>query len=123
MSENTIFDQADVNENKVYGILTAVCPILFFLIYCIDSMKNSAYSKHVANNSLVLFITCAVGGIVIGIVSAILGMIPIIGLVLVTILSGVFSLACLALWIINLIDAVQATGKKLPIIGGITIIK
>lgn len=120
---NSIFDQSDVQENKVLAILTAVFPILFFLVFCVDSMKNSAYSKHVANNSLVLFIAATVGGVLIGIIGAILGLIPVLGLVLVTIISGAFSILCFVLWILNIIDAAQGTGKKLPIIGGISIIK
>lgn len=117
------FNSSDVEKNKGLTVLMAVLPILFFLVYCVDSMKNSDYSKHTANSSLIIFIVGAIGGLVLGIVGKILGLIPIVGGALSVVLSVAFSLCIIGLIIINAIDAYKATGKELPIIGVISLIK
>ena len=53
--------------------------------------------------------------IVVGIASAILGKIPVLGAVL----SALLSLASLALMIIGIINAANGKAKQLPLIGGL----
>ncbi len=50
------FDQADIEANKVLAILMVIFPILFFLVFVVDSMKNSAFSKFYANQALIVLI-------------------------------------------------------------------
>ena len=50
------FDQADIEANKVFAILMVIFPILFFLVFVVDSMKNSAFSKFYANQALIVLI-------------------------------------------------------------------
>lgn len=50
------FDQADIEANKVLAILMIIFPILFFLVFVVDSMKNSAFSKFYANQALIILI-------------------------------------------------------------------
>lgn len=110
-----VYAQDDIEANKGTGILMSVFPILFFLPLVADNMKGSAYLKYRANQNL-LGLLISVASSILG---GILGLIPALGFIL----SWVFSLAVLVVYIINLINAIQANGKKLPFIGTIEIIK
>lgn len=114
MEEKNKFDAADINENKGMVILMSVLPVLFFLPLVTDK-KNSPYMMHFANTTLLL----AIIGVTSGVVMSVLGRIPLIG----GLLSGLFSLAFLALYIINLINAANGNNKPFPIIGNIVILK
>lgn len=114
-NEEVVFDQSDVEKNKTTGILMSVFPILFFLPLVSNDMKQSAYLKFRMNQCFIVIIA----DIVIGALAKVLDFIPIIG----GILSILFSLISLALYIINLVYACQGSGKKLPFIGGIEIFK
>lgn len=114
-NEEVVFDQADVEKNKTTGILMSVFPILFFLPLVSEDMKQSAYLKFRMNQCFILI----VANIVINVISRILNVIPYIG----GILAVLFSLVSLALYIINLVYACQGSGKKMPIVGGVEVIK
>ena len=72
---------------------------------------QSRYAKYHANQGFILFLA----NIVVGIASAILGKIPVLGAVL----SALLSLASLALMIIGIINAANGKAKQLPLIGGL----
>ena len=114
-NEEVVFDQADVEKNKTIGILMAVFPVIFFLPLVSNDLKQSAYLKFRMNQSFILIIA----DLVIGVLAKVLTIIPLIG----GILSTVISLVSLALYIINLVYACQGSGKRIPIIGGIEILK
>ena len=84
---------------------------------------KTEYTRFHANQGLVLFITDVVVGVAIGILSAILGLIPLLGFVLATIIDGVLGLALFVLMILGIVHAAQGEMKPLPIIGGIQILK
>jgi len=103
----TLFTKEDIEKNKV---ISALAYFIFFLplIVCNDSL----FGKFHANQGLLLFITCAVGNIV-------LALIPFIG----WILLPLFSLAIFILGIIGLINALNGKAEELPVIGKYRIIK
>lgn len=114
-NEEVVFDQADVEKNKTTGILMSVFPILFFLPLVSNDMKQSAYLKFRMNQCFILLIA----DVLINVLGKILNLIPYIG----AILTILFSLLSLVLYIINLVYACQGSGKKMPLIGGIEIFK
>lgn len=100
----------DSNE-KVYGVLAYIG--LLFLIPLLAG--KTEFSRYHANQGIVLFIVDAV----VGVVSTILGFIPIIG----WIVPPILGIATFVLWIIGIVHAAQGEMKPLPIIGGIQILK
>ncbi|EZH66357.1 hypothetical protein DH09_10515 [Bacillaceae bacterium JMAK1] len=97
----------DAEENMGLGI---VAYILFFIPLLAG--KDSPFARYHANQGLLLLI--------LGIIVAILGSIPIIGTF---IIGPIGSLFVLALFILGIVNAVQKKRKPLPVIGGIQIIK
>ncbi len=92
------FDQADIEANRTMCILMAVFPVLFFLVFVVDSMKDSAYSKFKANQSLILLF-----------ISVICGIIPVLG--------WVCSIAYFVFWIMNIVATVNNEAKTVPLVG------
>ena len=80
--------------------------ILFILPLLVNG-GQSRYAKYHANQGFILFLA----NIVVGIASAILGKIPVLGAVL----SALLSLASLALMIIGIINAANGKAKQLPL--------
>lgn len=104
-----MYDTQDIQTNKVWAALSYV-GILFILPLLVNG-GQSCYAKYHANQGFILFLT----NIVVGIASAILGKIPVLGAVL----SALLSLASLALMIIGIINAANGKAKQLPLIGGL----
>ncbi|MBP5577968.1 MAG: hypothetical protein J6X56_00580 [Ruminococcus sp.] len=69
------FAEADVKKHYAIAIIAYLLPFLFFLPICMDG--NSTYNKFHANQSL----TWLIVAIVLGVVFAILGLIPFFGVV------------------------------------------
>ena len=86
------FDQADVEANKVMCILMIIFPILFFLVFVVESMKNSSVSKFYANQALIVLI---------------LNIIPI----------GITQLAGLICQIILLVGVLNGSYMPIPVLG------
>lgn len=104
-----LYDTQDVQTNKIWAALSYV-GILFILPLLVNG-GQSRYAKYHANQGFILFLL----NIVIGIVNAILGNIPVLG----AIVSVLLSLASLALMILGIINAVNGKAKQLPLIGGL----
>ena len=104
-----MYDTQDIQTNKVWAALSYV-GILFILPLLVNG-GQSRYAKYHANQGFILFLA----NIVVGIASAILGKIPVLGAVL----SALLSLASLALMIIGIINAANGKAKQLPLIGGL----
>ena len=105
--------QSDAEKNKVMAIIGYILPILFFIPLLSDESKHSPFVKFHANQQLVLLIFA----IVVNIVGSI---IPLIGWFLILPLGCIF---LFVLAITGIIRAVKGEMKKLPLIGGIEIIK
>ena len=66
------FDAADIEKNKIYGILASIPPLFFLPLV---AAKDSAYGKFCANQGL----TITILSVLAGAIPAILGFIPFIG--------------------------------------------
>ncbi len=113
------FDANDVAQNKVMGILAYIG---FLFLVPLFAAKNSPYARFHANQGLVLFIVEVAYSIVFTILSFILAFIPIIGWLLILVLSLV-NIVFLVFMVMGIINACSGEAKKLPLIGGITILK
>lgn len=107
-TQNT-FNAADVQKNKVIAVIPYFLPILFFLPAVCDG--NSAFCKFHSNQQLTWLITC----IVLGVVSAILGIIPVLGALLV----AVISLALVSTAVIFAYGTIKGKALRLPFIGSL----
>lgn len=106
-------NKSDVEKNKVMAIIGYIVPILFFIPLLSEDSKDSPYAKFHSNQQLVLLIAA----IVVNIVG---GVIPILGWFIVLPFG---SILIIVLAIIGIINSAKGEMKKLPIIGGIEIIK
>ena len=113
------FDANDVTQNKVMGILAYLGILCLVPIF---AAKNSPYARFHANQGLVLFIAEIAYGIVYGILAVVFAFIPVIGLIVIALL-GLASIVFVVFLVIGIMNACSGEPKKLPIIGGITILK
>jgi uncharacterized membrane protein len=105
-------DKADVEKNKAMAIVGYIIPILFFIPLISDG-KNSPFAKFHANQQLVLLIAAVV-------INVVGGIIPFLGWFIILPLGCIFLLVVAIMGIIN---ASKGEMKKLPLMGGIEIIK
>lgn len=108
---NQNFTLEDSNQNRVLGVVMAIFPILFFIP--LIGNNSSVYLRFRANQTLIAFI--------LGVAVSILSKIPYLGTVI-GIVGGLFEFV---IAIMNIVYAAteQTTGKPLPLIGQIEIIK
>ncbi len=118
------YSKNDINDNKVYAILSYIPFICFYPFFAIA--KKSAYVKFHANQGVVLFIAELILSAVMWAIEFALDFIPIIS----DILSPLFSLAFAAVDVLIIVAIaygiyLAATGKarELPVIGKIRILK
>ncbi|MBO4355948.1 MAG: DUF4870 domain-containing protein [Clostridia bacterium] len=109
------YDPKDIEDNKVLALFSYIG--LLFLIPLLAA-KDSKYARFHVNQGIVLFIV----DILIGVVSGVLGWIPILG-ILVGIVCGLAGICCLILAIIGIINAYNGKAKELPIIGKFRVLK
>ena len=112
VSEAPKADAKDVEKNKALAIIGYIIPILFF-IPLITEAKHSQFAKFHANQQLLLLLA----GIAINIVGSI---IPFLGWFIILPFG---SIALIVLAIMGIISAAKGEMKKLPVIGGIELIK
>lgn len=110
------FDPQDIANNKGMSVL-AYIGILFLipLLAC----PNSKFARYHTNQGLVLFLL----EIAVGVVSGIIGIIPVVGWILSGIISAVCGIFTLILMIMGIINAAQGQAKELPLIGKISLLK
>lgn len=113
------YDQADVQNNKVMAVLS-----YFGILWLVPLLgaKNSKFAQFHANQGLVLCLFEIAYGIVVRVINAIVGSIPVVGLIVGLVLSLLY-LVWLVLAILGIVNACQGKAKDLPIIGGIRIVK
>ncbi len=106
-------DAADVDKNKVFGILAYLW--ILWLVPLLAA-KESPFARYHTNQGIILFLT----GIGAWVVNFILVFIPIIGWLIMLCVW----VCMIALWLIGLIHAIKGECKPLPVIGNLfTIIK
>jgi uncharacterized membrane protein len=107
-------NQSDVDKNKAIAIVGYIIPILFFIPLLSDDGKKSAYAKFHANQQLNLLLFWIIGWIVATILYVIL-----IGFII----QLIVWIAGIVFMIMGIINASKGEMKKLPLIGGYTILK
>ena len=110
------FDEADVSSNKALGVLAYIGILVLIPIF---AGKDSKFARFHANQGLVLFVCELIVSVVI---SGILGNIPGIGFVF-DIVGALLSIFGFVLMIIGIVNAAGGKAKKLPVIGGISLLK
>lgn len=113
------FSEQDVSQNKVMGILSYIgilCLIPFF------AAKESQYAQFHAKQGLNLFIVEVIYSVAFSILSIVLAFIPIIGWIIIALLSLV-SIAFLVIAIMGIVNACGTEAKELPLVGKIKIVK
>ena len=106
------YTKEDIDGNKVMGILAYLGILVLIPIF---GAKESKFARFHANQGLVLLIA----EIILGVVSSILGGIPVIG----WIISTVITIADVALSILGIINVVNGKAKELPFIGKFKLLK
>ena len=114
--------ESDAEKNKVMAIVGYIFPVIFFIPLINESSKKSPFAKFHANQQLVLLIFWIAAWVVVGILSAILA-VTVVLLPLIPILWLVLWVAGIVLIVLGVINANKGVTKKLPVIGGIQIIK
>jgi uncharacterized membrane protein len=99
-------DAADVDKNKVMGILSYLGPLWLVPLL---AAKDSPFAKYHCNQGLVLILTA----VAVWIVNMVLVFIPIIGWLLMFCLS----IGLLVLCVMGIINAANGVCKPLPLIG------
>ncbi len=107
------YDLADISQNKTMAVLSYFGILVLIPIL---AAPNSRYARYHANQGLILTIVLIAYQIASGIVKAILGGIPVVGIIITTIL-GLANLVFLVLAIIGIMNAVKGIAKDLPVIG------
>lgn len=110
------FDPQDINNNKGMSVLAYIG---FLFLVPLLACPNSKFARYHTNQGLVLFLL----EFALGVVTGILGIIPIAGLIIGGLLSAVGGIFTLVLMIMGIINAAQGQAKKLPLIGKITLLK
>lgn len=105
-------NQSDAEKNKIMAIVGYIIPILFFIPLVTDA-KNSPFAKFHANQQLILLLAA----VAVNIVGSSL---PFIGWFIILPFG---SIALIVLAIMGIINAAKGEMKKLPAIGGFSIIK
>ena len=116
-------DAVDIQNNTLVSVL-AYLDILV-LIPLIFS-RDSRYARFHTNQGLVLLIFTVAAFAVRRILTALIGWIPIFGWLgawIVNIVFGLAGIGILILAIIGIINALSGRAKRLPVIGGIDILK
>ena len=109
------FDQQDIEQNKVMGILAYIGILVLVPIF---AAKDSKFARFHANQGLVL----AIAEVALGIILGILGGIPYIGW-LFRIIGSLFEVVCVLFAVLGIINAANGKAKELPIVGKFRILK
>lgn len=113
------FDKADIEQNKVMGILAYLGPLCFVPIFAAPTSK---FARFHANQGLVFFLTCVAWGIVYGILNWMLLAVS-WRLYRVCSIIGLFSLVLLIPMVLGILNAASGKARELPLIGKLRILK
>lgn len=116
-------DAVDIRNNKVMGILSYISILVLIPIFC---ARDSAFARFHANQGLALFIAETLITIVRSVLMEVLSWLPVVGWLasgIAGLLFGLASLGCLLLSVLGIINAAQGIARRLPLVGGITLIK
>ena len=125
MEDQIFFDSTDVENNKIFGILSYI-GILF--IVPLIAAKDSLYAKFHANQGVILFIANLVLVAASRVLSTVLslatfGQLPGLVSMISGLLSGAIGIASLVFMILGIVNACSGEPKRLPVIGNFNLIK
>jgi uncharacterized membrane protein len=113
---------ADVEQNKVFAVLSYLPPFLFLVPLL--AARQSKFAMYHCNQGIVLTIVAFVVSIVNYILDMILWHIPYIGFAMITLLNLAIFAGILVLVVMGIINAANGVCKPLPLIGDrVTLIK
>jgi uncharacterized membrane protein len=110
--EEFVPDAADVEQNKVMGVLAYI----IFLIPLLAA-RQSRFAMFHCNQGLILFLLFLGTWIGLGIVSFVLAFIPVIGWILSTVLWMAFVVSVLCFVLVGIINAANGRCRPLPVVG------
>ena len=116
---NDYFDKADVEKNKLMAVL-AYLGILVVIPIIVE--PNSKFVRHHANQGLILLITSFVYSVAMRISAVLIGWIPIIGSIILS-LASLIGIVLVVFIILGIVNVIQGNAKELPIIGSYRILK
>ena len=116
--ESAELDEAQ--KRKIVCCLAYVFGILFFLPLILYPKDD--FAKFHANQSLVILLATIIGEVVLGILSALLRSVPVLG-VLFGVLCGLFGLIVFVACILCIVGVINGEKKELPVIGKIRLLK
>ena len=111
INEEGEFSEHEKEKFKVWAVLGYLLPILFFVPIVLDG--NSRFCKFHANQQLVWLVIC----IILGIISGVIGIIPILG----GLIGAVIGLCILAAAFVLAYAAGNGKAVRIPIMGNINI--
>ncbi|MEZ4357690.1 MAG: hypothetical protein R2876_03555 [Eubacteriales bacterium] len=121
MSEQERFEASDIEQNKVMAVLSYLGILVLVPIL---AAPNSKFARFHANQGLIVAIIGVAAVILFAILYNIAWATLSLGLVtVVSILSYIVWIGIVVLEIIGIINAAQGTGKALPLVGSIKILK
>lgn len=111
------------SNDKLYGILA----YLGILVLVPLLAGKTEFTRYHSNQGLVLFIIWLIPAAFIGIVCAIISVIPFVGGPIAAlvggVLGGIISLAALIFAVLGIVNVINEKTEPLPVIGGIKILK
>lgn len=122
MNENVIFTTEDVKRNKIYGILSYLGILVLVPIL---GAKDSLYARFHANQGLCFLIFSVVLSLAGRMISFVLK-VATFGLLNNLIHNLIFTaigVIVLVFMIIGIVNACSGEAKKLPLVGGFTLLK
>jgi uncharacterized membrane protein len=108
-------DAADVEQNKVFGVLSYLPPLLFLVPLL--AARQSKFAMYHCNQGLVLTLAAIAAGIANMILTAVLFFIPFLGWILIVVLHWGITIGIIVLAVMGIINAVNGVCKPLPLIG------
>jgi len=96
------------DDSKLFAFLAVLLSIIGFVI-ALAAKRDDKYVMYYAKQSLVLFF----GWIIVWIIGAVIGFIPVVG----SVVYYVLSIGLLILWILGLVYSVSGEMKAIPIVG------
>ena len=106
---SSMYDTQDIQDNKIWSALSYL-GVLFFLPRVVNG-GSSKFGRFHANQAVILLIADLIGGVL----SSLLGKIPVLG----SVLSALISILLLAYTLFGIITAGSGKAKELPFIGGL----
>ncbi|MCS7128417.1 MAG: hypothetical protein RMI83_03990 [Desulfurococcaceae archaeon] len=102
-------------EEKLFALIGWAASIVGAIIVLVLKPQFK-YAKYWSYLSISLFILAAIAGISIAIITAILGLIPIVGGIISLVLSSLLGIAIVIAWIIGILKSLSKEYWKPPII-------